>query len=163
MAHACPHPSIFDLLGEAVIDQPAAVTDAAEMLRRFNEAGGVAHTNAEGVADTAVAESRNLTPQSAAARFRECAEIVRATPMPSDTVVAYPAIGSTTMAVVAEVALMEATVHLLDLGHAVGGVQPSPDALAATRDLLVAIPDPVAAVEALAGRVPADEAVPAIR
>jgi len=65
--------------------------------------------------------------------------------------------------VITEVMLMEATVHLLDLADAVGGVQPSEPALAATRDLLIAVPDPTAAVEVLAGRADPAVAVPAIR
>ncbi|WP_233272077.1 hypothetical protein [Mycolicibacterium smegmatis] len=81
---------------------------------------------------------------------------------PRDTVIRYPVVGSTTLAVVAEVALMEATVHLLDLAAAVGGVEPSGAALTATRDLLVAVPDPVAIVEVLAGRREPAAAVPAI-
>ena len=35
---------------------------------------------------------------------------------------------------------MEATVHLLDLAAAVGGVEASAEALYATRDLLIAVP-----------------------
>lgn len=77
--------------------------------------------------------------------------------------VAYPAVGTTTLGAVVEIALMEATVHLLDLAHAVGGVTPSDEALRATRELLIAVPDPIAAVEVLAGRRPARDAVPAIR
>lgn len=50
-----------------------------------------------------------------------------------------------------------------ELADAVGGVAPSDRALAASRDLLIAVPDPAAAVEALAGRIPARAAVPAIR
>ena len=58
---------------------------------------------------------------------------------------------------------MEATVHLLDLADAVGDVQPSEKALAATRDLLIAVPDPTAAIEVLAGRADPAAAMPAIR
>jgi hypothetical protein len=58
---------------------------------------------------------------------------------------------------------MEATVHLLDLADAIGGVQPSEKALAATRDLLIAVPEPTAAIEVLAGRADPAAAVPAIR
>jgi hypothetical protein len=65
--------------------------------------------------------------------------------------------------VVAGVALMEATVHLLDLADAVGGVQPSEAALTATRDLLIAVPDPTAAIEVRTGRADPAGAVPAIR
>jgi hypothetical protein len=96
-------------------------------------------------------------------RFTQCAEILRATPMSKKTVISYPVVGTTTLAVVAEVALMEATVHLLDLDDAVGGVQPSHQALAAARDLLISVPDPIAAIEVLAGRADPSTAVPAIR
>jgi uncharacterized protein (TIGR03083 family) len=163
VAHLCPDRSMFDMLTAARTDGPAAVTDAAEMLRRFNAPGGIAHTSADGIAERATREAQTLTPDGAVTRFTESAEILRATPMSSQTVVSYPVVGSTTLAVVAEVALMEATVHLLDLADAVGGVQPSDPAIAATRDLLIAVPDPIAAVEALAGRAEPAAAVPAIR
>ena len=163
VAHLCPDRSMFDMLNAARTDQPAAVTDAAEMLRRFNAPGGIAHTSADNIAERAHTEATTLTPTDAVARFTECAEILRTTPMSNQTVVAYPVVGTTTLAVVAEVALMEATVHLLDLADAVGDVQPSEQALAATRDLLIAIPDPIAAIEVLAGRADPAAAVPAIR
>lgn len=163
LAHVCPEPAMFDRFTEAVIDGPAAVTDAATLLRRFNEPDGVANTNAENLAEQAVSDAAALTPQAAAQRFAECARILRATPMPADTTIAYPSVGSTTPAVVAETALMEATVHLLDLADAVGGVEPSPEALSATRDLLICVPDARSAVGVLAGRAAPETAVPAIR
>jgi uncharacterized protein (TIGR03083 family) len=163
VAHLCPDRSMFDTLAAARTDGPAAVTDAAEMLRRFNAPGGIAHTSADGIAELATADATTLTPGDAVTRFTECAEILRATPMSIETVISYPVVGTTTLAAVAEVALMETTVHLLDLADAVGGVQPSEQALAATRDLLIAIPDPIAAIEVLAGRADPACAVPAIR
>lgn len=163
VAHLCPDPSMFDMLNAATTDQPAAVTDAAEMLRRFNAPGGIAHTSAGSLAEQATSDAAKLTPDAAVTRFTECAEILRATPMSEETVISYPVVGSTTLAVVTEVALMEATVHLLDLADAVGGVRPSEKALTATRDLLIAIPDPAAAVEVLAGRADPTAALPAIR
>jgi hypothetical protein len=163
VAHLCPDRSMFDMLNAAVTDEPAAVTDAAEMLRRFNAPDGIAHTLADRIADRATTDAVKLTPDDAVTRFTECAEILRATPMSNESVISYPIVGSTTLAVVAEVALMEATVHLLDLADAVGGVQPSQKALAATRDLLIAVPDPTAAIEVLAGRADPAAAVPAIR
>jgi hypothetical protein len=42
-------------------------------------------------------------------------------------------------------------------------VHPAEQALAVTRDLLIAIPDPIAAIEVLAGRADPASAVPAIR
>ena len=163
LAHVCPDPAMFDRLNEAIVDEPAAVTDAAEMLRRFNEPDGIAHTSADSLAEQAVADAEALTPDAAATRFTECARILRATPISDKTVIGYPTVGSTTLAVIAEAALMEATVHLLDLADAVGGVEPSDEALTATRDLLIAVPDATAAVEVLAGRADPAAAVPAIR
>jgi hypothetical protein len=46
VAHLCPNRSMFDMLSAATTDEPAAVTDAAEMLRRFNAPGGITHTSA---------------------------------------------------------------------------------------------------------------------
>jgi hypothetical protein len=83
--------------------------------------------------------------------------------MSDETVIRYSVVGSTTLAAMAKVALMEATVHLLDPADAVGGVEPSAEALTATRDLLIAVPDPTAAVEVLAGRAAPQTALPAIR
>jgi uncharacterized protein (TIGR03083 family) len=163
LAHVCPDPAMFDMLSSAVIDEPPAVSDAAEMLRRFNEADGIAHTTADTLAEQAITDAAALTPEAAAGRFRECARILRATTTSDDTVIAYPSVGSTTLAVITETALMEATVHLLDLADAVGGIEPSPEALVATRDLLIAVPDATAAVEVLAGRTDPAAAVPAIR
>jgi hypothetical protein len=154
---------MFEMLTATATDEPPAVTEAAEMLRRFNAPGGIAHTSADGIAERATSDATALTPDDAVTRFTECARILRATTMSRETVIAYPVVGTTTLAVVAEVALMEATVHLLDLAHAVGGVRPSGLALAATRDLLIAIPDPIAAIEVLAGRADPATVVPAIR
>jgi hypothetical protein len=98
---------MFDMLNAATTDGPAAITDAAEMLRRFNAPGGIAHTSADRIAERATSDAAALTPDEAVTRFTECAEILRATPMSKKTVISYPVVGSTTLAVVAEVALVE--------------------------------------------------------
>jgi hypothetical protein len=116
-----------------------------------------------GVSAAAVAEANHLTPDTVVDRFAKSARRVRELAASGDTVVRYPVVGTATLAAIVEVAVMEATVHLLDLADAVGGVEPSAEALAATRDLLVAVPDPTAMVEVLAGRIPPQAAVPAIR
>ncbi len=83
--------------------------------------------------------------------------------MPKETVISYPVVGTTTLAVIAEVALMEATVHLLDLADAIGGVQASEQALAATRDLRIAIPRADCGDRGPCGPGRSASAVPAIR
>jgi len=50
------------MLNAATTDQPAAVTDAAEMFRRFNASGGIAHTSAGGIAERATTDATKLTP-----------------------------------------------------------------------------------------------------
>ena len=118
---------------------------------------------ADQIADAAVSRAAHLTPDVIVDRFIACARKVRDFGLPGNTVARYPIIGTTTVAAIFEVALMEATAHLLDLADAVGGVEPSAEALEATRDLLVAVPDPTVVVEVLAGRAPPVGALPAIR
>jgi hypothetical protein len=111
-----------------------------------------------------VSQAAHLTSDVIVDRFIACARRARDFPLPGDTVARYPIIGTTTLGAIFEVPLMEATVHLLDLADAaVGGVEPSAEALAATRDLLVAVPDPRAVVEVLAGRAQPLGVLPAIR
>jgi mycothiol maleylpyruvate isomerase-like protein len=62
VAHHNPDRSLFDMLNAATTDQPAALTDAAEMLRRFNAPGGIAHTSADGIAERATTDATKLTP-----------------------------------------------------------------------------------------------------
>jgi hypothetical protein len=138
-------------------------TARCNLLRYFNQPGGAAETMADQIAGDAVSQAANLTRDVIVDRFIACARRVRDFRLPGNTVARYPIIGTTTVAAISEVALMEATVHLLDLADAVGGVEPSAEALAATRDLLVAVPDPKAVVEVLAGRAEPVGALPAIR
>ena len=65
VAHVCPDPAMFDMLGQAIVDEPPALTDAAAMLRRFNEPDGIAHTFADDLAERAVADAANLKPEDA--------------------------------------------------------------------------------------------------
>ena len=60
----------------------------AEMLRRFDAPGGIAHTS----------DATTPTLDDAVTRFTECAEILRATPMSKETVISCPVVGTTTLA-----------------------------------------------------------------
>jgi uncharacterized protein (TIGR03083 family) len=163
VAHVCPHLSLFDQLENHLLDADAAVTDGAALLRTFNAPGGAAHTMAGDVAQTALSEAVTLPREDAVTRFTECARAARAVALPGRQPIEYPVVGSATLGAVTEVALVEATVHLLDLVDAVGGVGPSTAAIEAARDLLIAVPDPTVAVEVLAGRAATDRAVPVMR
>jgi len=54
VSHRCPDLSLFDMLN-ATTDGRAAVADAAEMPRRFNAPGGIAHTSADSIAERTTA------------------------------------------------------------------------------------------------------------
>ncbi|MBO1420358.1 maleylpyruvate isomerase N-terminal domain-containing protein, partial [Streptomyces sp. FH025] len=82
--------------------------------------------------------------------------------LPPATVVAHPMLGSVTVGALGEVALMEATVHLLDLIAAVGGPAPAEGALHFTRALLAEVADPVAFIEAATGRG-SEQVLPVVR
>src|SRR5215207_3545583 len=83
VAHLCPDPAMFDMLDDAGIDGPAAITDAADLLRHFNQSDGIAHTAADNLAEQAVSDAEILTPEAAVARFTECAQILRTAPIPT--------------------------------------------------------------------------------
>lgn len=63
----------------------------------------------------ALADAEKLAPEAAAARFSRCAAIVRSRPMSDDIAIEYGDV-TTTFAVVAEIASMEAKVPRSDLG-----------------------------------------------
>jgi hypothetical protein len=154
---------MFDMLESALTIEPPAAIDAVDLLRFFNQPGGAAQTIADQIAEHAVSQAAHLTSDVIVDRFIACARRARDFPLPGDTVARYPIIETTTLGAIFEVALMEATVHLLDFADAVGGVEPSAEALAATRDLLVAVPDLTPVVEVLAGRAQPLGVLPAIR
>ena len=58
---------MFDMLDGAKIDGPAAVTEAAELLGRFNAADGIAHTKADELAEQAVSDAETLASDVAVA------------------------------------------------------------------------------------------------
>jgi uncharacterized protein (TIGR03083 family) len=162
-AHVAPDPTMFDLLEGIAVDDRPAVVDAAELLRRFNAAGGVAHTMADELATTAVRTAATLTPAAIAGRFTTCSARVRRTSTSADTVIPHPVVGTTTVGVMADVAIMEASVHHLDLIAAVGGA-PMPTAiLGHTRNLLARVADPAALIEVLTGRLAPGDVLPVVR
>ncbi|MBD0695969.1 maleylpyruvate isomerase N-terminal domain-containing protein [Streptomyces sp. CBMA123] len=163
-AHVAPVPEQFAGLRAIVVDAPAGLTRGADMLRTFNQPGGLAHTAAGQVADLAKEAAKVTEPATLIARFgtegpAALAGIADLTP---DTVVAHPLLGPVTVGALGEVALMEATVHLLDLIAAVGGPAPAEGALHFTRALLAEVADPVAFIEAAAGRS-SEPVLPVIR
>lgn len=163
VAHATPDPALLATLPSLAGSGEAAVDDAAEALRTFNRASGASTAMAPAIAAAAVAATQVLTPAEMAHRFRASAELATAMDLPADAVVPYPAVGSIRAEGLVDVAIMEATVHLLDLIAAVGGPPPPDAAVDRTRSVLARVADPIALIEAAAGRTDPATALPVIR
>ncbi|MFH9349821.1 maleylpyruvate isomerase N-terminal domain-containing protein [Kitasatospora sp. NPDC017646] len=163
-AHVAPAPEQFAGLREAVVEGPAGLTGGADVLRTFNQPGGLAHTAAGQIAEMAKEAAKVTEPAVLIARFgtEGPAALTGIADLSPDTVVAHQLLGKVTVGALGEVALMEATVHLLDLIAAVGGPAPAEGALHFTRALLAEATDPVAFIEAAAGRS-AEPVLPIIR
>ncbi|MFD8703352.1 maleylpyruvate isomerase N-terminal domain-containing protein [Kitasatospora sp. NPDC059648] len=163
-AHVAPAPEQFAGLREAVVEGPAVLTGGAEILRTFNRPGGIADTAAGQIADMAKETAKATEPAVLIARFgtEGPAALAGIADLPPETVVAHQLLGKVTVGALGEVALMEATVHLLDLIAAVGGPAPAEEALHFTRGLLAEAADPVAFIEAAAGRS-SEPVLPVIR
>ncbi|MFF7453336.1 maleylpyruvate isomerase N-terminal domain-containing protein [Kitasatospora sp. NPDC008115] len=153
-AHVAAAPELFAQVPGAVVDRPAAVDRGSAVLRTYNRPGGLAHTAAGAVADGARETAAALGPQALVARFAEDGTrvLARLAEFPPDTVVGHPLLDTVTLGALIEVAVVEATVHLLDLTAAVGGPPPPAAALEATRALLAEVADPVEFIEAATGR-----------
>ncbi|WP_051711458.1 maleylpyruvate isomerase N-terminal domain-containing protein [Streptomyces sp. NRRL S-350] len=125
-AHVAPVPEMFTGLRTAVLDAPAELSTGAGILRAFNRPGGLAHTAAGQIADAAKQTAEVTDPAVLIARFGvEGPQALAALDdLPPATTVAHPLLGAVTVGALGEVALMEATVHLLDLVAAVGGPPP---------------------------------------
>jgi uncharacterized protein (TIGR03083 family) len=153
VAHVAPDPAVLQGLPKAVIDGEAAVADPAVLLQQFNESGGAAHAMAAEVASRATEKAEALGPVELVRRFVDSGALVLGdAELPPSTVVPYPVAGSVTVHVLTAIAIVEATVHYLDLLDAVGGEALPTDALDFTRDVLVRVSAPAPLIEAMTGR-----------
>ncbi|WP_225729954.1 MULTISPECIES: maleylpyruvate isomerase N-terminal domain-containing protein [unclassified Nocardia] len=153
-AHTAPTPSYLIPSRTAVVDRPAAFSSGAEILRFFNRPGGLAHTGADVIAEDARDAAAGLETAVLVRRFAEDGPAGWALlrELPPEAVLERPYLGTATLGAMYEIAVMEATVHLLDLVAAVGGPPPPAAALRLTGEILVAVADPVEFIEAATGR-----------
>ena len=138
------------------------VVDAAALLRRFHRdasapAGpdsGLAAELAGRNSRRAVVDAGRSDPRELVVRFGDPAADVLSRAEPClDVVVDYFGHGRVRIADAVLIRIMEATVHLLDLDHALGRApSPTPDAVARSLGLLMAVPDQVHLLEAATGR-----------
>jgi uncharacterized protein (TIGR03083 family) len=163
-AHVVPDLGLMTALPGMVLDTPAAVDDPAVLLRGFNAGpSALAHTMADTLVQLAVARAAASTPEDLALGFEAGADFVGDAPLGPDAVVPHPVVGSVTVGVITDVAVLEATIHLLDVVAAVGGEGPPPDALEFVGALLARLPDPVAFIEAATGRGATTGVLPVLR
>lgn len=145
-------------------DAPGNPVTAVEILRSFNEPGGVAHAMAEATADQAVADAAQHSRSELVQRFtvngplavNKLRVVRRSLVIPWGPFVV-------TMAELLRMAIMEATVHLLDLQRALGQEPDVPaEALQDAAQFLAATASPVAFIEAATGRTQ-DSPLPVLR
>lgn len=160
--HTAPDVEALQALPGMAVGGPAAFDDAAAVLSAFNRPEGPAQTMAPQLASMAVERARSLPPADVITRFRRGAEIAAGAGLDPALVVPYPVAGTLTVGAVIDIAVLEATVHGLDLAAATGGPPPPAEGLAVTRDLLVRMADPVRLIEAATGRT-ADPLFPLVR
>ena len=162
-AHHSSFPVV--LVSPATTDETAAPVDAAEVLRGFNAPGGEAHTRAATVANRAAKVSAEHSPAELVDRFATNGPRAIAALRAADPAQPVPWVDNVVpLAEVVRIALLEATVHLLDLERALDRMPTVPDiALRETACLLAEIAPAVEFIESAAGRAPAAPPLPVIR
>ncbi|WP_107654129.1 maleylpyruvate isomerase N-terminal domain-containing protein [Nocardia suismassiliense] len=153
-AHVAPDPAIMATMRDARVTGPPAAANGSEILRIFNAPGGLAHTAADDIAGQASATAERIDTDALLRRFvedgpRALGELGAIDPA---TVLPHPHLGAVTYQALLEVAIVDVTVHLLDLIAAVGG-PPVPQAtLRSVVQVLAAVADPADFIEAATGR-----------
>jgi uncharacterized protein (TIGR03083 family) len=134
---------------------PPATATAGDMLRRFNEPGGIATTSAPVVEEMARQRATTASREDLTAKFLvEAPAVVTSARNAGPIVVDYFGNGTFPLAEAVAIAIMESVVHGLDLADAIGVASADIPAglLRFTTGLLAGLPDPVDFVEAATGR-----------
>lgn len=145
---------LIAMLAAPAADGDAKVTSAAEMLRIFNADPVAIEPLHEQLAEMVRQLADDVDRETLVARFdAELPEAFeRLSGLSRDTVIPHPMLESVSLGAFLDMAIMEATVHWLDVVDAVGGPEPEPLALERARDVLAAVADPLEFVEAASGR-----------
>ncbi|MDH6680600.1 uncharacterized protein (TIGR03083 family) [Rhodococcus sp. LBL1] len=151
--HVTPDVMIAMLAAPAA-EGDAQVTSAAEMLRVFNADPVATEPMHAQLAEMVRQIAADVDRETLVERFdTELPEaFMGLTGLSRDTVIAHPILESVSLGAFLDMAIMEATVHWLDVIDAVGGPAPEEAAVERARDILAAVADPLAFVEAATGR-----------
>ena len=146
---------------------PLTHATAADVLREFQRPGGVAHTMADQLRDTAAEQARAMSADELLRPFTETApklaEALRGSSL--DRRVDYGGAAVLTAREALRIVLLEGVVHYLDLAAALDLPAPGPVGgrpLGDTAHLLADLADPLEFVEAATGRRPA-QVLPVLR
>ncbi|CAM00638.1 uncharacterized protein (TIGR03083 family) [Saccharopolyspora erythraea NRRL 2338] len=131
--------------------------DAAELLRFFQQPGGVAHEHAGDIRDQAVAKAAAAPAEELLEAFTVTAPklIAKMRETPLDHRIDYIGVAVLSAREVMRILLMEAVVHYVDMATALDMPVPGPVAGAPLRTiahLLTDLADPVAFIDAATGR-----------
>jgi uncharacterized protein (TIGR03083 family) len=144
----------FAAIGDHVVEHPGPRRTAADLLRGFNAPGGAAVVAAAEIEAQTREFAATLSTDQLVAAFREVAVAAIAAARQVSDAVDYMGVATTTVAQVATIGVVEATVHGLDLLAAVGEpAERIPEsAQALVVDVLVAVPGRLAFIEGATGR-----------
>jgi uncharacterized protein (TIGR03083 family) len=155
VAHHGMFVTALSYLATQPVDEAPGTTSARDMLRRFNEPGGVATTSAQPVAEVARQQAATMSRDDFIARFLVDAPAALARAREAGPIVIdYFGNGTFPFSEAVAIGVMESVVHGLDLADAVdarrGDMPPGP--VQFTTDLLASLADPVDFIEAATGR-----------
>lgn len=152
-AHVTPDVMIA-MLAEPAAGGHARITSAAEMLRFFNADPAAAEPMHAQLAEMVRRIAADSDRATVVERFgSELPDVFgRLTGLNRATVIAHPILESVSLGAFLDMAIVESTIHWLDVVDAVGGPAPESAALERARDVLVGVPDPVEFIEAASGR-----------
>ncbi|WP_241387471.1 maleylpyruvate isomerase N-terminal domain-containing protein [Rhodococcus sp. CH91] len=142
------------MLAAPTVEGDAKVASAAEMLRVFNADPVAAEPMHAQLAEMVRQAAADVDRRTLATRFGSefPAAFEQLAGSSRADVISHPVLESVTLGAFLDMAILETTVHWLDVVDAVGGPQPEQEALERARDILAAVPDPLAFVEAASGR-----------
>ncbi len=135
--------------------RPALPGDRSDILRAFNAPQGLATAAAPVIVEMAHGLAEQMPTGALVERFATIttpAFAARLAAIGQQDVVSHPVLGSVTVRALTEVALVEHTVHLLDLLDAVGGPPPPPETVCRACRIVLDVPDQVQLLEAATGR-----------
>lgn len=164
VGHICIDPALLEAMPQMLAPGPARYATAPDMLRAFNAPDGLANTGAQATAQQACLAAAVTSTEEFVQRFQVGlpAAVDRTAQLDADSVVLNPALGTVTYGALGDIAILEATVHYLDLVAAVGGPPPPAAALESAARTLAGVADPVAFLEAATGRT-SDPVLPVMR